>query len=163
MITHYEIIPADPSHIEAIANNVRQADCDECWSAGLVTVRTALEISLEHATLARTWLVDGVPAAMGGITGMRDGATIWLITTELVETHRRAFVVHALAAFQKERAGFDLLYNFVDARNRRAIQWLRWMGFTLDDAKPYGPMGQPFHFFWWRRPAPEVVADDCFE
>jgi hypothetical protein len=148
----YEVIAARREHVEAIARAVRQADCNECWAAGAVTVRTALDLSLDGAALARTWLVDGAPAALGGITGGTEAATIWLITTDLVDRNRRAFLQHSLAEFAAVKDRYELLYNFVDARNRRAIAWLKWLGFTVDPPKPYGPFGKPFYFFYWRQP-----------
>ena len=39
------------------------------------------------------------------------------------------------------------MFNYVDARHTDAIRWLKWLGFTLHPATPYGPFDLPFHKF----------------
>lgn len=160
MTAHYDIVPATAEHIDAIAETIRQADCDECWAGGAMTARDALKLSLAGADLALTWSVDGVPAAIGGITGRRESATIWLLTTDLVDVHRRQFLADSRMAFDAAKRDYDLLFNFVDVRNRRAIRWLKWLGFTIEAPQPYGPFGNLFHFFWWRRREAQGVEYD---
>ena len=41
----------------------------------------------------------------------------------------------------------------VDARNARAIRWLRWLGFRIHPAEAHGIQGLPFHRFEMRSPA----------
>jgi len=48
-------------------------------------------------------------------------------------------------------AGYSHLENWVDARNTKAINWLRWLGFTVHDPVPFGVAGLPFHRFDMRR------------
>jgi hypothetical protein len=46
------------------------------------------------------------------------------------------------------RAAYPQLENHVDARNRRALRWLGWLGFTIEAPAPWGVEGRPFHRFW---------------
>ena len=45
---------------------------------------------------------------------------------------------------------YSLLINFVDARHGVAIRWLKWLGFKVFPAKPFGPDKLPFHRFEMR-------------
>lgn len=47
-------------------------------------------------------------------------------------------------------APFALLTNYVDARNAVSIRWLRWLGFEIEPAAPFGIHGLPFHRFSMR-------------
>jgi hypothetical protein len=147
----YEVIDAKPEHVDAIARNVRQADIDEVWSAGAITITDGLKLSLENAAVARTWLIDGVPAALGGITKISDGyGIIWLITTDLVERHQRRFLVEARHELARVKDYYRVLFNWVDVRNARAIKWLQRMGFSMSEPRPHGVFRKPFHYFEWR-------------
>jgi hypothetical protein len=38
--------------------------------------------------------------------------------------------------------------NHVYAKNRMSIRWLKWLGFELGVAEPFGPSAALFHPFW---------------
>lgn len=42
---------------------------------------------------------------------------------------------------------FPILENHVDARNIKAIVWLRWLGFDIMSTELHGPFGAKFYFF----------------
>ena len=42
---------------------------------------------------------------------------------------------------------YRVLTNYADARNTTAIRWLRWLGFNILPAIPFGLDGLPFHPF----------------
>lgn len=151
-MTLYEVVDALPSHIDPIASRIRQADLEECWAGGALTIRDALAMSLSTASLARTWLVDGVPGAMGGIGSWVPGiGRIWLLTTDLVEGHQKEFLRASFKEFRAARADYEYLSNFVMASNDRAIQWLRHLGFVFGDAQFHGPMCKMFYHFYWQK------------
>jgi hypothetical protein len=45
---------------------------------------------------------------------------------------------------------FPEMRNYVDARHARSIRWLKWLGFTIEEARPMGFAGLPFHPFGMR-------------
>ena len=49
------------------------------------------------------------------------------------------------------KSAYPKLRNHVDARNSSAITWIKWLGFTVEKAVPYGPDGVLFHPFHWER------------
>lgn len=136
------------AHISAVLNDIRQADVDELWAAAMTTPEKEM---IRHIDSATTGLVDGVPVCVFGVTHTNDisGVAIpWLITTNRLEKHARLFLAHCRGVVMGMRSGCRLLVNYVDARNTRAIKWLRWLGFTLD-AEPiaFGVQGFPFYRF----------------
>jgi hypothetical protein len=45
----------------------------------------------------------------------------------------------------------EVLFNYVDARNKKAVRWLKYLGATIEEAKPHGKDGLPFHLFKFER------------
>ena len=43
---------------------------------------------------------------------------------------------------------FSIIENYCDARNKVTLKWLKWLGFIVHDAKPYGVYNLPFHYFY---------------
>lgn len=77
----------------------------------------------------------------------------WLLAApELEEVHSRTFLRYCRRFLSRMLADYSVLANWVDARNTAAMRWLRWLGFTLQPAAPFGPLGLPFHPFNLRRP-----------
>lgn len=141
----YEIIDAQDEHLEPIAQDIRQADVDECWAGGAMTVRDALKLSMISASVARTALINGVPAAIFGVTSL---GCIWMLGTNVLNYHRKAILYYSKVEIEPLKKNFDVLYNFVDARHKHSIHWLNWLGFKSMGPMPHGPLGYPFYYFW---------------
>lgn len=100
---------------------------------------------------AMTGLLDGVPVCMWGVTpaGMilRVGIP-WMVGTYHLDDAAFTFLKRNRGTIIDMLNDFDILVNYVDARNVRAIGWLKFCGFTIDDPEPYGNTGLLFHKFW---------------
>lgn len=83
-----------------------------------------------------------VPADLLGGLGVP-----WMLGTDLVEQQQRALVRLSRAYIPRMRQALPKLVNYVDARNERAIRFLRHAGFYVAKAEPHGPLGLPFHPF----------------
>lgn len=147
----YAVIDAKPEHIAPIAARCRQADVDELWAVGGVTPAIALEIGLVNSVYARTFLIDKDPAAMGGVVQDGKSGVVWMVATDLVEKHKRAFLVRSVVELEKVQRRFGHLYNWVDVRNRKAVRFLKWIGFEMNDAAAHGVMRRQFYFFQSRK------------
>ena|SRR5580765_7480493 len=143
-----EVVDASPEHIKFIIETARQPDIEECWKIGATVITDALELSFLKAEYARTWLVNNLPAAMGGINR---GGLIWLLSSELVERYPRRFLVRAMVEFEKAQKHYDYLYNYISVENTRFINWLSWMGFYFYMPEPYGPFRHMCYRFEWRK------------
>ncbi len=151
--TKYEIVPATILHGAHLACNMREADRQEVWAAGHYTPADAVCLSLEASRDATTGLADGRVVCMFGVGPAAIISTTgipWLLTTDGVERHARAFLKRNKAVVAAMRAKYPLLRNYVDERNTVAIKWLKWLGFEILPAEPFGMEGLPFHPFEMR-------------
>lgn len=130
---------------------MREADVREVWAASRSSPYSALRQSLEVCPSAKTGLVDGRVLCMFGVsrpTALSLVGVPWMLGTQEIESNARAFLRRSRQAVEDmKRQGFSVLANFVDARNTHAVEWLRWLGFTVNPAIPYGPFRMPFHPF----------------
>lgn len=151
------VVPALPEHIPALVPNIRQADIDEMEAGYSLTPQKAMEIGLKHSSQCWVGLVDGEPIAMAGVNApsvLSDTAYPWMLGTHHLDREdvKIGFLIQSRKILRTMLQVYAHLENHVDARNTKAIAWLKWLGFTMDEAKPYGPAGLPFHHFEIRRP-----------
>lgn len=145
-----EIVPATEDHIVAIAKMVRPEDKAELWAACLQTPDAVMRGALERGH-ALTGLVDGEPVCMWGVVPQSlliNWGAPWMVGTTALERHALMFLRRCRKQVLELFAGYDMLLNYVDARNARAIQWLKWLGFTVEKTpEKYGFLNLPFHKF----------------
>lgn len=146
----YEILPTTENHIKELAKTMRQADIDECWAAHHFSPYEALKHSLYHTDRPQTGLYDGRVICIWGIGKMsylsKEGIP-WMLTSNLVNKHYREFLRRGLKCLIDIKKEAVILVNMVDARNKRSIRWLKWLGFTVHDPIPFGPDKMLFHPF----------------
>lgn len=149
----YRVVPAQIEHVAPMLEHIRQADIDELWSANRVTPEDALTIGIKVSTEAWSGLVDGKPVCIFGVApaSMLGGIGVpWMVGTSEVDKHAKAFLRRNKPYVKQMLTLYNYLVNHVDSRNTRAVSWLRWLGFTICDAAPYGFEGVPFHRFEMR-------------
>ena len=150
-MTIWEIVPALPEHIDAVAADMRAEDRREIWASHRHTPAEALQRSLGRSELAWTCFVHGVPAFMWGVS--RQGSLIsrvgapWLLGSERIYAVRREFLKQSRAYVDLMQERFPRLENYVHAENALSIRWLKWCGFVLDDI-PELINDEDFFLFW---------------
>lgn len=73
---------------------------------------------------------------------------IWMLGTEVLDRKPVEFLRASKAWLGDQKPMWHAIANHVDARNAKHIEWLRWLGFEIDDVpEPYGVEGRPFHKF----------------
>ncbi len=134
--------------IALIAACARQADIDEMQACAGATIEQALELGLAKSLRAFVIEADGKPLAAVGDTLHAIGVGVpWMVTTNHIAKHRRVFLSDSRRVLADMQRRHGLLFNYVDVRNKDAIRWLAWLGFTIGDAVPYGVHGLPFAQF----------------
>lgn len=145
-----KIVPATLDHIVEINKKVRREDRNELWVAAMQTPLDAMQMGIECGK-TMTGLVDGEPVVMWGVVEdslMLKTGMPWMLATTELESHAMQFLRRCKKHVMEMLREYGTLENYVDARNIRAIQWLKWLGFTVSDkAEPYGVFGLPFHKF----------------
>lgn len=152
MAPDYRITTAQTEHIQLLVGKVREHDAMEFAAMGETpasVLRSALSVS-HHAYTA--WVGEEVMCIFGiadmSVLGGR--GCPWLVGSDLIDKHRRWFLSRCKEALPIISQSYSHLENCVDARNVRAIRWLRWLGFTIHPAAPWGILGEPFHRFEMR-------------
>jgi hypothetical protein len=146
----YSIVPATAEHVSAMLPHVRQADRDEIAASAGRPMFEILGQSVRLSDMAWAGLVDDEVACIFGVRGasmLSETGYPWLIGTDLIERHAKAFLRRNRAIVQIMLERYPYLTNYVDVRNGAAIQWLKWLGFTMLPAAPYGAAQLPFHQF----------------
>lgn len=153
MIT-VELVAAEEADIEHVAAHLRDADRDECRAVGRDGDR-AVQRAAAAAFETMAGRINGVPICLFGIglpSLFGSVARPWMLGTDDVVDNPVVFVRHSKKVVAGWLVEYPFLENWVDERNHVSIAWLRWLGFTIDPAAPYGLRGEPFHRFWMRRP-----------
>jgi hypothetical protein len=144
--------PPEPGDVDALLADMRQADRDEVAAMfGAEHIREAIETGIARSTPACwTLTIDGQVLCVGGVAPVSllggEGAP-WMLATRLFERNRGALIRVAPSYIARMLAAFPHLLNVVDARNTKAIAWLRRVGFTILDPIIVGAEGRPFHPF----------------
>lgn len=144
------VVEAQPEHVEAIVADARHADVDELFAATGITPELAMWKGLACSTHAWTGFFDDRPVCMFGVAPrsvLSGRGYPWLIGTNLMERHALVFLRECRPNLEQMKSAYNLLENYVDARNVKAVRWLRWLGFDISPAAPYGDLGLPFHYF----------------
>lgn len=152
------ITPAETKHIEAMLGRIRQADYDEFAAGYSLTPERGLAIGLKVSTHCWAGIWDGKVIAIAGlnpISFLGDEAHPWMVGTRDLERPeiRREFLELSKSVLLHMLSIYPRLENWVDVRNRMAVRWLKWLGFTMHDPEPYGPKGMLFHRFELMSPA----------
>jgi hypothetical protein len=150
MDTLYSVIPATEELAIRVADNLRPADVEEVWASSHHDPREAMMMSVMASRDAKVGMVGTHPVCVFGVVPyslLSDRGVPWMLCTAEIEGHARAFLKGNRKVIREWRQSYRLLRNFVDARNVKSIQWLRWLGFTVYAAQPYGVERLPFHQF----------------
>ncbi len=146
----YKIVPTTEDHMIELSYTMRPADVRECWAANHYTPYEALKHSFYNTNFPKTGLHNGKVICIygvGKITYLSKEGIPWMLTSNLVDTHYREFLRRGkrlIIDMQKEAV---VLINIVDARNYKAIRWLKWVGFTIHPSIPFGPDKMLFYPF----------------
>jgi len=145
-----EVRRARPDDVAAILPHLRRADIDEIQALNMEPAR-AVEQSLRTSERAWTAEFDGAVSILGGVTTVSHLGGVgmpWLVATDAVEANRRTFLEWSQVFVPQVCVGYCVLRNIVDARNTRAVRWLKWAGFKFDEPFRHAVTGVPFYPFW---------------
>jgi len=148
-----KVVRATLDHAIDLAPRMRLADRREIWASGKSGPHRALIRSMRRTRLSWCGMADGVPVCLFGVMPAACLGSVgvpWLLGSDDLPRHATAFLRGSREYVNAIRSDFDLLTNFVDSRNALSIRWLRWLGFDILPAEPYGAFRLPFHRFEMR-------------
>jgi hypothetical protein len=150
------IVPATAEHIPAIAADLREADREELRAVGCMDPLDCMFHGLAHSEKAWTGLIDEEPVCMFGAVPASILGNVgrpWMVGTNRLDKHPLVFLRRCKreGCLGEMRERFDVLTNYVDVRNTRAIEWLMWLGFDVRfEPVRIGPYKMPFLRFEMR-------------
>lgn len=135
-----------------LAENLRPSDLDEIAAT---TDRTALATLADSVSVSeRVWVIlaNEEPVCVFGAapTELPGAGSVWMMGTPRMD--ERAVALSICRQFRPYLAElhqlWPILFNFVDARNQKSIEWLLWGGFEIIEALPnHGREGRLFFTF----------------
>jgi hypothetical protein len=135
-------------HIKELSETMQKEDKDSIEALTNKSIYESLKASVDNSIESTVWLVDNKVAAIIGIsqTGLlSDKACPWCICSDEIKKFPKLFLRGSWIWTQAALKRYKWLENIVDARHKRSIRWLKWLGFTIYPAVPVGPNGMLFH------------------
>lgn len=118
-----------------------------------ISADVAMQRGYEASEACWVGTIDGRPVCVFGVvrwSTLSMTGTPWLLATDEFEEEGLAIVKLSKTYSNLMKKRFRLLQNFVDVRQEKSIKWLKWIGFTIEPAEPFGVLGMPFHRFWMK-------------
>lgn len=125
--------PARSEDVQVVAADARPADVAEVRSSSGQTIEEALTQGLLSGRCMTICLSDGTPVGMYGVAPCYDprlGAA-WMLAANSIAPLYRQFLRESRSKIDELSEGYDILFNFTDARNTVHHRWINWAGFTI--------------------------------
>lgn len=141
--------------VSSIAADMRQADVEEVWASNHHTPLQSLKKGWQLSDFATVVLGDDdEPLVMMGLV-KRDMLTgsgiVWMLGANRALKYRKEFLRQTKPVIDEMLTICPRLCNMVHSKNRNSIQWLKWLGFTIDKPEKHGPDNELFHRFHLER------------
>ncbi len=136
--------------IEYVADNMRTADVVEITAASGTPPLLTLNNGVDASMLSAVAYANDEPIAVLGLVSrglLSDTGVPWLLGTHSAMKHKRAFLQESPPVIAEMLRHTSKLENWVHAKNKTSIRWLKWLGFTIDEPVPFGVSGELFHRF----------------
>ena len=145
--------PGLPNDYLGLSGKMRPDDYREVLAATGVDPYNAMEISWRRSTESWAMICDYEVVGVGGVCpATEEIGTPWALFSDLAMKHWRTILRHVNHLPRSFLKDYKKLMNVVDARNVVSVKWLeKGCGFTIHEAKPFGPQGLPFHLFTMER------------
>lgn len=140
--------------VDELKDCLRKSDIDEIWASHHHTPAGALYSSLTGSSLCLSIENKKKCICMFGINPeslMGTKATIWLLASSELDKNKVKFIKHGKKFVEMFLTMYPYLFNYVHDKNKKSIAWLKSLGARIEEAKPYGMEGLPFHYFSFER------------
>lgn len=141
--------------VRSLGPRLRRADRAEVIARGM-DPELALESSWESSTQRYAMIrSDGTCIGICGVgpahhmsqnLGMSVGC-VWMLGSNDLRLVRYSFLRQCKEWVDTLGRNYDILWNWVDARNALHLKWLEWLGFKIIGTAPIGQSGELFHQF----------------
>jgi len=135
------------AHIRDLAENMREADLQECVAFGCPDSNEAVRTSVELSTECWACTVDGRVLAIFGLmvnSALERRAVLWLLTSTLVDRRPKLFVSLARKALASMRRSWPKLSVGIDTHHQAALRFASRSGFSSMCTYAHPDTGEPF-------------------
>jgi len=149
MVDHVVRRPTDED-IDHIVDNIREADIEELEALDGTTVRESLDRIEDIENTSHVWEVEGKVMCIFGVVpqpGPLSSGVIWMLATEDFHKYAKIFARGCQDVVSDMINGYSYLFNYIHSENKVSINWLKWLGFKVNDPIPVGHEGANFHKF----------------
>jgi len=149
-----EVVSATQDLIAGLKGKLREADNEECMASSGITADEAMQAGFDHSPYCWIGKIDGEPFCAFGVIPyplLRIRGVPWMLGTDKVKTAIRGIAKYSKEYILEMLEPFEILENYVDARNIVSINWLKRCGFKVEAAEPFGLEQMPFHRFWMKK------------
>jgi hypothetical protein len=134
-------------HIFELARNMRPDDLEECRQAGYATALEAVSESVKASKECRACTVDDQVLAIYGVIEqsiLTGSGQLWLLTTNLVESHKKTFVLYSKLVLLLMKQRWRSLVVPIGAEHKGALRLAHRYGFLRGQKYPDVSTGKPF-------------------
>jgi hypothetical protein len=139
--------------VDAMKNRLRESDVKEIWASHHHTPEEGLKLCVENSIMCFT-IENGRPIGIFGISPtnlLGDQASIFLLSTDDLKKIEKRFLRNCRKFIDYMLSHYPYLDNYVHAENKKSIEWLKFLGATVEEAVPYGISKEMFHHFYFVR------------
>jgi hypothetical protein len=123
---------------------LHQKNIDELKAYLTVEIDVIMALLWDNSQDKTIVFIDDKPACLLGVINSTE---VWLFFSKDIDKLPLSF----FKLGKKFIAKYDYLQGHIYSENTFALQWAKFMGFTIEEPKPYGEQGKLFHKFykWW--------------
>ena len=136
--------------VRDVVGRLRPSDEEECRAMyGVSPASFFNTLGYDPANTYAIFNDKGLNVALAGVSPREDGsAMIWMVATPDLEKHQLEFLRYSRIFINEVGEPYDLLFNWVDARNTVHVKWLQFCGFIIiRKHEVFGAEGKPFYEF----------------
>tara|TARA_Y100000310_G_C20533794_1_gene739826 strand:- start:63 stop:524 length:462 start_codon:yes stop_codon:yes gene_type:complete len=144
----YKFVPATQEHVQPLIDDISPDIAEEMLQLKDLPLEESVSRCISRSDEAWTALYNGEVVCIFGIRRkslLSDTAYPWLLSTNLVNEHKRNLLKGAKISVNKWMGMNELLENFIPAGLPKLIRFVSWLGFTVEEAKPIGQNGKLLH------------------
>lgn len=134
-------------HGEALASLIRPIDAKEIYLIAMIEPLAAIRATAANMTAAWTAHCDGKLACIFGINrknALSEIGVPWLLGTSEIDNMPVSFLRASRDYYARYCHAFPQMENWVLAENKVSADWLRWLGFDMEEPAPFGIFGAKF-------------------
>ena len=149
-----DIVDATEKHFKDLSEHMREVDVQEVFASSGAKPDEVCHASANMDAEAKAALANDKLVCLFGVVPVSAVPSIgvpWLLGTDLLNDIPHSLCRVTVKHLSEYMNRYDVLVNYVDARNKTTVKWLQWLGFSVELPESFGHLGLPFHRFEMRK------------